>query len=86
MATLSASDLYIIVCFVSYSGISGDTDTLYTDKAEAERVAAERSEHVFVGMKLKYSVMTLDDYISEVKSESYSDGQQAERNSASGNW
>jgi hypothetical protein len=73
--TLSASDLYIVVCYISYSGISGDTDNLYTSKEEAEKVAeADTNQSNTMFAKLRYSVMTLDEYIYEVKTESYQAG------------
>lgn len=87
MATLSASNMYIVVTYISYSGISGDLDSIYMDKAEAEKEAEDRnnSKSVF-GTKLKYQVMELYEYIQELKSEARMDGAQDERNRESGNW
>lgn len=78
--TISSCDLYVIACYISYSGISGDTDRLYTDKAEAEKAAEEVSVSKY-GVSLKYTAMTLSDYISEVRSEAYQDGARSERDS-----
>lgn len=83
--TISTSELYIVVTYISYDGISGDTEKLFTDRKEAEASAEESNEYTKKhNSKLKYSVMTLDDYISEVKSESYSNGKQAEREYGAG--
>jgi hypothetical protein len=77
--TISASNLYIVVTYISYSGISGDTGTLFTDRKEAETAAEEASKHALCGMSLKYTVMDLDDYISEVRSEARDEGRRDER-------
>jgi hypothetical protein len=89
MTTFSANQLYIVVTYIRYSGISGDLDNLYDDKEEAQRMADKmsRPDRNLPNLgSLKYSVMTLDDYIDEVKSEARSDGRQDERDSQSGNW
>jgi hypothetical protein len=89
MTTVSAHSLYIVVTYIRYSGISGDLDNLYDDKEEAQRMADKmsRPDRNLPNLgSLKYSVMTLDDYIDEVKSEACSDGRQDERDSQSGNW
>ena len=80
--SISASNLYIVVTYISYSGISGDTDTLFTDRKEAEDAATE-SNNYFARQNstLKSSVMTLDDYISEVRSEARDEGRRDERDS-----
>jgi len=77
---ISASDLYIIATHVSYDGISGDTENIYTDKAEAEKAAAERSNLLMLGSSLKYAAMTLDDYIDEVKQDARWQGEMNQRN------
>lgn len=75
MATISISDLYIVVCYISHSGISGDTDNLYTDKAEAEKVAEMMSQPpAGHSTSIKHTVVTLDNYFDEVKRERYMDG------------
>jgi hypothetical protein len=75
MPIISASDLYIVVTYVSYDGISGDTENLYTDKAEAEKEAAERTkESGRRSPSLTYSVMDLYDYIQEVRSDARAEG------------
>lgn len=64
--SVSMSDLYITVCYISYDGISGDTDTVYFSKAEAEQAAAARmseAESCTLGVKLQYSAMSLYDYM-----------------------
>jgi hypothetical protein len=76
---ISADDLYIVVTHISYDGISGDLDNLYTDKAEAEKDAAERSNMRAVGVNLKYTVMDLYDYIQEAKQDARDQGQMNER-------
>jgi hypothetical protein len=74
---ISTSNLYIVVTYISYSGISGDTDNIFTDRKEAESAAAESNEYMKNrNCTLKYSVMTLDDYISEVRSEARQQGYQ----------
>jgi len=80
--SISASNLYIVVTYISYSGISGDTDTIFTDRKEAEAAATE-SNNYFARQNstLKSSVMTLDDYISEVRSEARDEGRRDERDS-----
>jgi hypothetical protein len=80
MSTVSASDLFILVTYSQYDGISGDTENIYTDKAEAEAKAAEMSK-VIPGttMSIKYHVLTLDDYIDEIKTEYRQLGRQDER-------
>jgi hypothetical protein len=79
MSTVSAYELYIITNWVKYVGTCGNLSELFTDKAEAERIAAERS----VGKPKieKHAVMTLSDYIDELKSEARSDGVADERES-----
>jgi hypothetical protein len=78
--TISASNLYLVVTYISYDGISGDTDYLYTDRAEAEEAAKKANEYTQkLNSSLKYSVMDLYEYISEVKSEATLAGVYAER-------
>jgi hypothetical protein len=73
--TISSNDLYIVVTYVSYDGISGNTENLYTDKAEAEKEAAESTKRAAAqNSTLKYSVMDLYDYIQEVRSEARQQG------------
>lgn len=82
--TISASNLYIVVTYISYSGISGDLDNLYTDRSEAE-AEAERATIQSQEWRgcLRYSVMDLADYISEVRSEARDEGRRDERDSNS---
>jgi hypothetical protein len=87
MATVSASSMYIVVTYISYCGISGDLDSIYLDKAEAEKAADQmNTAPTQFSTRLKYQVMDLYDYIQELKSEARSDGAQDERNLESGNW
>ena len=79
--TISASDLYIVVNSMPYCGLSGDTENIYTGRAEAEADAEERSRQVFCGMTIRYYVMDLSDYISEVRSEARDEGRRDERDS-----
>jgi hypothetical protein len=76
---ISADNLYIVVTYISYDGVSGDLDNLYTDKAEAEQDAVQRSNMRSVGVNLKYSVMDLYDYIQEVKQDARSRGEMNQR-------
>jgi hypothetical protein len=75
---ISADNLYIVV-HTSYDGVSGDLDNLYTDKAEAEQDAVQRSNMRSVGVNLKYGVMDLYDYIQEVKQDARSRGEMNQR-------
>lgn len=70
----------MVVTYISYCGISGDLDNLYTDKLEAEAEATRHNDFpVTLGCKLKYSVMSLYDYIDELKSEARDLGRNDER-------
>lgn len=80
MSTVSANDLYIVVTYSRWDGVSGDTDRLYTDKAEAEKEAASTNAiWEKNNSSLKSSVITLSDYIDDVKRDEYLRGQDAER-------
>lgn len=68
--TFSSYDSYVVVTFIPYSGISADLDRIHTDKDEAQRAAdADNDSYKGLGSSLRASVMTLDDYIDEVKKE-----------------
>lgn len=80
---VSAHELYIIVTYIFYEGISGDTDNLYTDKDDAQKMADKLSEPTRLG-KLKHIVMSLSDYIRELESEARQQGRQDGYDSAAG--
>lgn len=84
MAVVSAYDLFVVVTYGSYSDPSGNTDTIYTTKAEAQ-AECDNENRIWEKNKssLKSQVMTLDEWISEAKQNSYCNGQQAERESNS---
>jgi hypothetical protein len=71
----SSYDSYVVVCYISYSGISGDLNHIYTDRAEAEQAAEVANVHYSsLNSSLRASVMTLDDYIDELRSEARTEG------------
>jgi hypothetical protein len=59
----STASLYVISNNSSYT----DND-VYTDKEEAELLAKEWSDNKFLSVTVKYYVMTLEEYINDLKS------------------
>lgn len=86
MAQFSASQLYVIVTYISYDGISGDTDNIFTDMAqaqqEADRINAEQKARY--STTLHYSVMKLSEYIREYGDKERSAGEASA--GVDGNW
>lgn len=77
--SISSHELYVVVTYISYSGICGDLDNMFADRKEAEDEAARMSAERLGSTSLKYSVMTLDDFIDELKSEARQEGAERER-------
>jgi hypothetical protein len=69
---VSCDDLFIVVRYDDFSGIRGDTDKIYLDRADAEKAAAELTANP--RWNLTCSVITLAEYLDEVKSNARSEG------------
>lgn len=71
---LGLHELYVIASFTPYSGVSIYNNEVYTDANEVRHACFElqaRTKTESLYADTKFSVMTMDDYISERLSQEY---------------
>jgi hypothetical protein len=72
--SMSLNNLYVIVYWMEWIGMSLNSDTVYPTKEEAEAKIVELNKTDFaVKEKIKYRILSVSEYVREAQSQAVAD-------------